>query len=163
VIRPARQDEAAVLTRLSFESKGYWPYPPAYFDIWKKELTITANYIKVNDVHVYELEQVVTGYYAIVELSKDTDVSGIMLKKGVWLEHMFIDPRHIGKGIGAKLFSHLYSRCIEKRITELGILADPNASGFYEKMGCRYVKEFPSTIRNRTTPYLVLKTGNDWN
>jgi ADP-ribosylglycohydrolase len=27
----------------------------------------------------------------------------------------------------------------------VGILADPNSRGFYEKMGCTYVREYPST------------------
>jgi GNAT superfamily N-acetyltransferase len=156
MIRPARRGEAAVLTNLSFESKGFWRYPPAYFEIWKNELTISADYIKMNEVHVYETGRTVAGYYAIVELPEGIEISGIRLPKGFWLEHMFIDPRHIGKGIGSNLFRHLRSRCEDMGIAELGILADPNARGFYEKMGCRYVGEFPSTIKNRTTPYLIL-------
>jgi len=156
MIRPARQEKAAMLTRLSFESKGFWRYPPEYFKTWKKELTISADYIKINQVHVYETEQTVAGYYAIVELPEGIEISGIRLPIGFWLEHMFIDPRHIGKGIGSKLFRHLRRRCEDMGITELGILADPNSLGFYEKMGCRYVRELPSTINNRTTPYLEL-------
>ncbi len=77
--------------------------------------------------------------------------------KGFWLEHLFIDPRHIGNGIGSKLFSHLRDRCKEMGRSELGILADPNSRGFYEKMGWRYIKEIPSNIKNRTTPYLRLQ------
>lgn len=37
------------------------------------------------------------------------------------------------------------------------ILSDPNARKFYEKMGCKYQKEYPSTITNRTTSWLVFK------
>ncbi|RJQ84641.1 MAG: GNAT family N-acetyltransferase [Desulfobacteraceae bacterium] len=62
----------------------------------------------------------------------------------------------MGQGIGTKLFDHLRQRCIAKGIKELGILADPNARGFYEKMGCRYQGEHPSTIMNRTTPFWQL-------
>jgi hypothetical protein len=42
----------------------------------------------------------------------------------------------------------------------LGILADPNSRGFYEKMSCRYVEEYPSIIKGRTTPFLQLKVQN---
>ena len=44
-----------------------------------------------------------------------------------------------------------------KNIAKVGILSDPNAIGFHEKMGCMYVEEYPSTIKNRTTPHLVFK------
>jgi GNAT superfamily N-acetyltransferase len=99
----------------------------------------------------------VVGYYALVDLPEDIDVSGIALSKGYWLEHMFIEPDHIGNGIGTKMFDHLRERCRIQSISELGILADPNSRGFYEKMGCVYQCEYPSTIRHRTTPYLQLK------
>ncbi len=34
--------------------KNYWNYPDEYYEIWKKELTITQDYISKNDVYVYE-------------------------------------------------------------------------------------------------------------
>jgi GNAT superfamily N-acetyltransferase len=156
MIRPAEMNEAQVLTNLSFESKGYWAYPKEYFDIWKSELTLTRDYIEKNDVLVFESEGVIVGYYSIIELENDLAVSGIKINKGYWLEHMFIAPGHIGQGIGTMMFDHLRKRCKEKRIPKLGILADPNARGFYEKMGCNYQGEFPSTIAGRTTPLFVL-------
>jgi GNAT superfamily N-acetyltransferase len=156
MIRPAEKEEAQVLTRLSFESKGYWAYPKEYYDVWKPELTITSDYIAKNDVLVFESEGAVIGYYSIVELENDIEVSGIKIDKGHWLEHMFIAPKYIGRGIGRIMFDHLRNRCEIKGIRKLGILADPNARGFYEKMGCDDRGEFPSTIAGRTTPLLVL-------
>lgn len=156
MIRPATQNDASALTRISFESKGYWGYPLAYFEIWKNELTISPDYIEKNDVHVYQKGRAVAGYYSIVNLPEDIIISDIRLTKGFWLEHMFVDPLHIGKGIGSKMFRHLRKECEKNGVRELGILADPNSIGFYEKMGCRYIREFPSTIKNRTTPYLQL-------
>ncbi len=38
MLRRAKQEEAEILTKLSFESKGYWDYSKEYFDIWAKEL-----------------------------------------------------------------------------------------------------------------------------
>ncbi len=157
MIRPAKQNEANILTKISFLSKGYWNYPQEYFEIWNNELTINPGYIEKNDVYVYENGGAVVGYYSIVELSEDIDISGIKIGKGFWLEHMFIEPLHIGKGIGSKMFHHLRKLCGEEGIIELGILSDPKSKGFYEKMGCQYVKELPSTIKNRTTPYLMLR------
>lgn len=100
------------------------------------------------------------GYFSIVEFQQDLEVSGIKIKKGFWLEHMFIVADHIGKGIGTRMFDHLRKRCKVKGIHEVGILSDPHSRGFYEKMGCEYQREFPSTITNRTTPLMVLTIEN---
>lgn len=156
MIRPGKKEEAQILTKLSFESKGYWGYPKEYFEIWKPELTITPDYIEKNDVLVFESEGTIVGYYSIIELENDMAVSGIKIDKGHWLEHMFVAPKYIGRGIGTIMFNHLRKRCEMKGIRKLGILADPNARGFYEKMGCNYQGEFPSTIAGRTTPLFVL-------
>lgn len=157
MIRSATRNDAAALTRISFDSKGYWRYPQSYFEIWKNELTISPDYIDRNEVFVYEKNHEVVGYYSIVSLPEDAFVSGIRLTKGFWLEHMFIDPPNMGKGIGSKMFHHLRNWCKKMEIGKIEIFADPNSRAFYEKMGCRYVGEFPSTIKNRTTPYLRLQ------
>ena len=157
MFRQANTKDATALTKLSFDSKGYWDYPGSYFNIWADELTVSTEYIKNNDVQVYTIWDSIAAYYSIVKLDNDIEIGGVLLNSGNWLEHMFVTPQHIGSGIGAKLFSHLRQRSLERGIVELGILADPNAKGFYLKMGCVYVKEYPSTIKNRTTPYLKLK------
>lgn len=157
MIRPARTEEAEELTRISFASKGYWNYPREYFAFWERELTIDPGYIKENDVFVFESGGKAVGYYSVIHLSEDLEVSDIRLEKGYWLEHMFIEPGHIGQGIGTRMFRHLRSRCEEQGIRELRLLSDPNSRGFYEKMGCEYVREFPSTIPKRTTPCYLLR------
>ena len=157
LIRSAKTEDSQVLTEITFTSKGYWNYPKEYFEIWKNELTISSDYILKNEVFVYETDDAIVGYYSLVELKEDMEISGIRIGKGFWLEHMFIDPGHIRKGIGTKLFGHLRERCMTRGIKELGILSDPNSKGFYEKMGCMYKGEYPSTIQNRTTPFLQLQ------
>ncbi len=156
MIRPGKKEDAQILTGISFESKGYWGYPKEYFEIWKSELTVTPDYITKNDVQVFEIEGVIVGYFSIVVLEDDIEVSGTKIDKGYWLEHMFIAPGYIGQGIGSFMFKYLRKRCETKGIGKLGILADPNARGFYEKMGCHYQGEIPSTIAGRTTPLFVL-------
>ena len=157
MIRPARTDEFGILTRISFASKGYWNYPQEYFDLWQRELTIDTDYIQENDVFVFESRGKVVAYYSMIHLAKDMEISEIRLAKGFWLEHMFIEPAHIGQGIGTKMFEHVRRRCKVLGIRLLRILSDPNSRGFYEKMGCEFLMEFPSNIPNRTTPYFLLR------
>jgi GNAT superfamily N-acetyltransferase len=155
-IRPARESDAPTLTALSFESKGHWGYPNEYFEIWKNELTITTEYIEKNDVFVWEEENEIPGYYSIIELTDDVELTGITIEKGFWLEHMFILPVYHGRGIGTSLFDHLRKRCKKRKIAELKLLADPHSIGFYIKMGCKYQRDYPSSISGRTTPLLSL-------
>jgi len=159
MIRQARTTEAALLTDISFASKRYWHYPDEYLHIWKDELTITADYIENNDVWVTEKNGSVVGYYSIIFLERSLECAQVILERGFWLEHMFLVPHVIGQGIGRVLFEHIVSRCTQNKIAVLRILADPNAKGFYEKMGCAYKKDIPSTIVGRSTPLLLLRSA----
>lgn len=156
MIRSASIQDAKLLTGISFQSKRYWGYPDSCFEIWRNELTVTPEYIEKNDVFVFESQGIIVGYYSLVTLVADIRVSKIIIGKGEWLDHMFVDPEHIGKGIGTKMFYHMRLWCETRGMKQVKILADPNARGFYEKMGCRYVREYPSTIPGRTTPLLSL-------
>jgi len=157
MIRPAKREEARLLTKISMASKGYWNYPNEYFEIWKDELTINADYISKNEIQVFEYKADIIGYYSMSLYENGLDVYGFKIGIAWWLEHMFIRPEYIGRGVGKKLFHHLRHHCQMKGIDEIGIIADPHSRGFYEKMGCEYQKELPSSIAGRTTPLLVLK------
>ena len=154
MIRQALVHESDILTEISFASKKHWAYPEEYYDIWRDELTILPDYITKNEVYVYDTGKEIAGYYSLVELQKPLTVNTINLPAGLWLEHMFLLPEMIGQGLGRELFQHCIARSRCKQQASLRILADPNAQPFYLKMGCRYIKEFPSSIKGRTTPYL---------
>lgn len=156
-IRKAKSAEYELLTEISFDSKRYWKYPDKYFEIWKNELTITKEYIVNNDVFVIQNNENVVGYYSIVNLQKDIEVSGIKLNNGYWLEHMFVLPRYLGQKVGSKMLNHLKNCCKEKCLTQVSVLADPHSKGFYEKMGFIFQKDYPSSISGRTTPLLILQ------
>lgn len=110
------------------------------------------------DAHFYFTSKVgkVVGYYSLVSLERDMVLAFATLGKGLWLDHMFLLPSVIGTGIGRTMIDHLKSQSAKRNISRIDILADPCARGFYEKMGCSYVREVASTIVGRTTPHLVL-------
>lgn len=154
MIRSAKTGEHQRLTEISFSAKKYWNYPPEYYVIWEQELTITAGYILSNDVYVLEKSGEVIAYYSLVDLAESQHVSEIEIEAGLWLEHMFVLPDYIGKTIGTRLFAHCAKVGSKKNHAKLNILSDPNSTGFYQKMGCRFVCDYPSTIAGRTTPLL---------
>lgn len=150
LIRPAMAADSEKLTKISFASKRYWGDPEEYFDVWKAELTITPSYISNNTVYVAEDEGQMIGYFALSEVKNDFQAGNVLVTAGHWLEHIFILPEYVGKGIGTQLMNHLRSLCKARSITRVRIFSDPHARGFYAKNGARYLGESPSSIKGRT-------------
>jgi GNAT superfamily N-acetyltransferase len=59
-------------------------------------------------------------------------------------------PDYIKKGIGSRLIKFATKYCKENSIELLNIFSDPNAKGFYENIGAKYISEYESSIENRT-------------
>lgn len=158
-IRPAKDNENGVLTNISVASKKYWNYPEEYFDVWRTELTITSDYINTNIVFVAEVDEKVVGYFSIVEVKEDFFTGQVMVGKGFWLEHIFILPEFIGQGIGTDLMSTAKNIYAKTNIDRLYIFSDPNAKGFYDKLGAKYINESPSSIEGRTVSLFELEVN----
>ena len=122
--------DATLLTDISLRSKRYWAYPEEYFDRWRSELTINPAYIEQNDVFVLEDQGFTVGFYSLAYLANDTRVSAVTIEKDYWLDHMFVLPEYIGRGVDSVLSEQLLQRYRTKRIKEVKILADPNSRGF---------------------------------
>jgi len=150
ILRKAKGNENKTLTDISFAAKRYWDYPDEYFDVWQDELTVSEAYIEDNVVFVVENESVSIAYYSIIEVEEDFFAGETKVEKGVWLEHMFVLPQYIGKGIGKAMYAHMQQQCRDNGVVEIRIFSDPNAKGFYERMGARYLGERPSGIEGRS-------------
>ena len=129
-IRRARPDEAGVLTEIAHAAKRHWGYPENWIERWQVDLSITPEFIADNEVYVATIDQEVAGCCAIAFGERLTE-----------LEHMWIRPQHMGAGVGRALFLHVKERAANLGITELEISADPNAEGFYQRMGARRIGE----------------------
>ena len=57
------------------------------------------------------------------------------------IEHMWIKPAHMGSGVGRALFTHASKRAAELKLRVLELSADPNAEGFYARMGATRIGE----------------------
>ena len=156
IIRKALPSESSLLTAISFAAKHYWSYPEHYFEIWKNELTLTPEYIAQNLVFLAELEGEILGYYSLVKVEGDFWAGKVLVMAGYWLEHIFIRPEFIGRGIGRKLIRHAEKTCRELGVEKLYIFSDPNAKGFYEKIGAEYLRESLSSIEGRIVPLFQL-------
>lgn len=58
-----------------------------------------------------------------------------------WLEHFWVTPEQIGCGLGRAMFASALVAARRCGATALHIKSDPNAEGFYQRMGARRVGE----------------------
>ena len=146
MIRPAAVDEAAVLTQIALDAKRYWGYPEHWIKHWEADLTISPDFIRDNHVYVAEHEGEIRGFYALC-------VSGERAE----LEHMWVTPTYIGTGIGKELFLDAMERAAALDVRDVQLTADPNAAGFYKRMGARQVGETDSPVDGQTRKLPRLK------
>ena len=135
MIRAAATDEADLLTRIALEAKRYWGYPEHWIKHWEADLTISPEFIRDNHVYVAEDEGEVRGFYALC-------VSGEKAE----LEHMWVTLACIGTGVGKELFLDAMERAAALDVRDVELTADPNAAGFYERMGAKQIGETDSPV-----------------
>jgi GNAT superfamily N-acetyltransferase len=147
-IRRATPGQADILTAIAFAAKRHWGYPDAWIQLWSPSLTITPEFIEKHETYVAWMDEQPVGFCAF---SLEDDKAS--------MEHLWVLPGYIGKGIGAALFKHASSRCKELGARVLKIESDPNAQGFYERMGAKKVGEVVGEVdgQPRVLPLLEVK------
>ena len=155
-IRKAVPSEAETLTRIAHDAKRYWGYPENWIQHWKDQLTITPEFIDANEVYLAISGDEVAGFYAIVEVGPPN--AGGSSPGKAELEHMWVKPDHIGTGIGKELLIHAIETATFLDAAALEISSDPNAEGFYKRMGAKRIGEITSEIEGqpRTLPHLSI-------
>lgn len=156
--RNALTNDAERLTEIAFAAKRIWNYPDEYFTIWKDELTITEKYIDENVVFVAKEIELIVGFVSMVFLPQEKQFGNVKVAAGYWMDHLFVDPNFQHRGIGFNLVEAIKLFCREHRIDSLKIFVDPNAKGFYELVGAKFVENSPSSIDGREIPVFLLDT-----
>ena len=147
-VRRASPGEAEILSRVAFEAKGHWGYPARWMELWRDGLTVSPGFIADNEVYVAVVDGGISGFYALVG-------EGDRLE----LEHLWVRPNEIGTGLGRRLFGHAMRRAAELGARVVGIESDPNAEGFYLRMGARRAGERAYELegQRRKLPVLVVE------
>jgi len=148
-LRPAVPGDAATLTALALRSKAYWGYSSDFIEACRDELTCTAGQIE-NPVFIFTVAELAggpVGFYALEELSPSK----------LDLKALFVDPDHIGSGIGYALMSHARNEAAQKGAKHIVVQSDPHAQAFYERVGGVLDGEEESgSIAGRYLPTLVI-------
>ena len=145
MIRNASPEDASTLTTIALDAKRYWGYPENWIRHWEPDLTITPSFIRDNHVYVDEADGEIRGFYALCVVGSKAD-----------LEHMWVRPEMIGTGIGKELFLDAMERAAKLNVEAVEISSDPNAAGFYKRMGATQIGEVdaPMDGQDRKLPRL---------
>jgi GNAT superfamily N-acetyltransferase len=136
-IRDAQPDDCPSLSLLAFISKAYWGYDDAFMEACRDELTVRPEDLERGRVRVFDDGELV-GFHGVIEGE---------------LQWMFVAPAAIGCGIGVLLWADAVEVARTLGVEVLRIEADPNAAGFYERMGAVRVGDTPSaSIPGRELP-----------
>ncbi len=144
-IRRAAPGDAPDLTLIAFAAKRYWGYPERWIHAWRDALTILPDFVRENEVYAAFAEGEPVGFYALAG-------EGM----GVELAHLWVLPAWIGHGLGRALFEHALRRAAARGAQTVKIEADPNAEGFYLRMGARRTGESVSELEGRERALPVL-------
>lgn len=129
-IRPAEPDEGPLLKEIAIASKGFWGYEPEQVREWADRGDFSPQRLSELIVFVAERDSRPIGWSSLIPQGEVG-----------WLEDLWIEPDWIGKGIGVALFDHTAAHARRLGATRLEWEAEPNAIGFYEKMGARRIRE----------------------
>ena len=146
-VRRAAPGEADALSRIAFAAKGHWGYPGEWMERWRDALTVSPDFVDRNEVWAAVADDGPAGFYALVGRGR---VLG--------LEHLWVSPARMGTGVGRRLFDHAVRRAASLGAEAVEIEADPNAEGFYARMGARRVGEevYELDGERRVLPLLVV-------
>jgi predicted N-acetyltransferase YhbS len=138
-VRRARRDDCPELTRIAHAAKAYWGYPAAWLQLWDAELTLTPAALQTDLVACATRETRIVGFYAL---------SGRGARRE--LEHLWVDPPHIGTGVGTVLWRDALRRLQAAGVERVRIVSDPHAEEFYRRLGARRVGRVASRPAGRT-------------
>jgi GNAT superfamily N-acetyltransferase len=142
----AEPEEADALTAIAYAAKRHWGYPERWIESWRDILTMTPEFIAANVAYAAMENDRAVGFY-LLTIEND----------GLHLDHLWVAPHAMGCGIGRALFEHAAKEAKRLGHQTLKIEADPNAEGFYARMGARRVGATVTNVENqqRTLPLLV--------
>ena len=142
-IRRAVAGDAGRLTEIAHAAKRHWGYPEAWIHRWSEQLTVTERTVEVQRVFLLEERGETHGFYA---LSGTAPV--------VELEHLWVDPPAMGRGLGRRLLDHARAEARASGARTIEIDSDPYAESFYERMGARRIGKTPAPVDGEEERYL---------
>lgn len=139
----ANPEAAAALTAIALAAKRHWGYAEHWIERWGDMLTITPEFVTQNFV-VTAADPEPCGFGAL----RCDESDGVAV-----IDHLWVLPAAMHRGIGRRLFAALEFEAKRRKLRTLRLEADPNAEGFYLRMGMRTLRKTPASL-DGTARYL---------
>jgi len=151
-IVPVETADSIALSDLALRSKAHWGYDAVFLEACRAELAITPTRIANEEIwKAVDDSGRLLGFYALDIENGDGEIMDV-----------FVEPSAIGDGVGRALFDHMFERAKTLGCRTLFVDADPNAEGYYKRMGFVPCGRSPSgSIPGRVLPRLRLPLNAD--
>ena len=143
--RAAVGSDAPALTEIAFAAKRHWGYPEEWMALWADELTIEPGYVANNWVLVATRDAGMLGWCAVEDRRGE-----------LWVEYCWVLSAAAGQGIGRAMMQRAFAYAADRGVSSMKVIADPNAEGFYRKLGFRRIGDVPSRPEGRRLPLLEI-------
>ena len=150
-IRPARDDERAMLDDICFRAKAHWGYDADFMESVRDQIRVSADAIALGYVWVGVDAADKPG--AVMQIDR-------LDRHSADLSLMFVAPKAMRAGFGRALFEKACEIARAMGVAELLIDSDPQAAGFYAAMGCIRKGAEPTGYQGRLLPRFVLRLAD---
>ena len=144
-LRAARPEEGERLREIAMAAKSNWGYEEEAVRSWAAQGDFSPAGLATKIFLVAEEEGRAVGFASLIPQAELAV-----------LDDLWIEPAWIGRGVGSQLFRACADRARELGAKRLEWEAEPNAAGFYERMGGRYVRDSDPTAFGRVIPVMGL-------
>ena len=142
-IRDGHEGDFERLREIAVEAKAHWGYDRRLVEDWAAVGDLDPESLAGRLLYVAESGGGVIAWAALIPRGEVG-----------WLEDLWVEPAWIRRGVGRMLFEHVKERARELGATRLEWEAEPNARGFYERMGGSYVRDSEVTEWGRVLEVL---------
>ena len=147
-IRNAVPENLEPINQLLRLSKAHWGHDKEFLDRFMQKLGITKSFMDKHTIKLFYVDNDLAGFFNF-SIKDDGSFE---------LDNFFLHPDYIGKGIGRELWAACCKEARNQGKDEFIIWSDPNAEGFYRKMGCEKIGVRQSPVApNRYPPVLRFK------
>jgi GNAT superfamily N-acetyltransferase len=150
-IRAATVQDGDRLREIAVSAKGYWGYEQQRVREWGASLDFSHDGLRRKEVYVAEIGGRIIGWAGLIPRGEVC-----------WLDDLWIEPASIGTGIGTLLFEHAAERATMLAAQRMEWEVEPNALGFYEKMGGRHLRDGEPSEWGRILPVMGIDLESVW-
>jgi GNAT superfamily N-acetyltransferase len=133
-IRDARAAEQRSLTELQLRASLHW-------DAYREQLLAHPDVVEL------PLDQIEDGLVRVAELGGEVVGFAVLLRSAQGaceLDGLFVEPGHMGAGVGRALVEDSMRIARERGASRIEVVANPEAVGFYERVGFTGAAEVPT-------------------